>query len=113
MPHHFDFNAFEKSSIKELEIANLAGWLNPITIEYANANFAGTKTTVYWRIKGTSHTFTIPSRELNVISKGDHEAHYRDFLKNFREDLIEWSRTEEQTEWMREYLYMYRNYITF
>lgn len=112
MPHYFDFKVFNKEDIKEIEIRNLEGWVNPITIEYAYANFASTKMTLYWRIKGTAHTFTITATEFNVLSKGDPEKHFSEVLVNFRDEITEWYDSGLPEPWMREYLYMYKNYIT-
>lgn len=111
MPHYFDFKIFEK--INELEIRNLAGWQSSIIIEYAYSNFGKTEMYLYWRVKGTAHTFTITAKEFNQMSKGNPEEHFRQTLKVFRNDIIQWYEDGLPEEWMREYVYMFKNYITF
>ena len=113
MPHYFDFGVFDEKDIKTIEIKNLQGWINPLTLEYVYGNFLDTKMTLYWRIKGTAHTFTIPASHFNKLAKGDTEGHFKKALTTFREDIIEWYNDGAPEEWMREYIYMFQNYITF
>jgi len=113
MPHYFDFNVFKKEDIRNIEIRNLQGWINPLVLEYAYGNFLDTKTTLYWRVKGTAHTFTIPASQFNKLVKGDAETHFRNALTSFREDILDWYNDNAPAEWMREYIYMFKNYITF
>lgn len=111
MPHFFDFSKFDKSNINEIKIHDLDGWVNPLTIEYAYGIFEDGINTLFWRVKGTAHTFTIKSYEFNISSSGDYENHFKIFLNQFRNELDEWHDSENQTEWMRSYLYMFRNFI--
>jgi hypothetical protein len=98
--------------VKELSLS-VKGWVSPLTIEYAYAIFEDGKNTLFWRIKGTAHTFIIDASQFNIMSKGNAESHFINFLTQFRNELDEWADEENQTEWMRSYLYMYRNFITF
>lgn len=113
MPHYFHFDVFDKSEIHELEIINLNGWINNLTIEYGFGNFAATSNTLYWRIKGTAHTFTIPSKEFNLLSKGNYENHFKEVLDIFRKDIITWVNDGLTEEWMREYVFMFQKYISY
>lgn len=110
MPHYFDFSVFD--NLNEIEIHNLAGWINPITIEYAYGDHA-VKSTLFWRVKGTAHTFTIPVRQFNKMSEGNPEEHFREALLVFHKDLKDWYMEGLPEKWMREYIYMFKNYITF
>lgn len=107
MPHHFDFSQFEK--IEETSI-DVIGWNSPLLIEYSYANEVN-DTKLFWRIKGTSHTFTIYVSELNRLSNGDYKNHFQQALTVFREDILEWIASGLQEKWMREYVYMYQKFI--
>jgi hypothetical protein len=109
MPHHCDFSEFDK--IYEIEI-DVIGWVSPLNIEYSYVmDFEDTK--LYWRVKGTTHTFTIPVTELNKISKGNITQHLQQALTVFRDDVVKWTVEGLKEKWMREYSYMYRNFIKF
>ncbi len=82
----------------------------PLIIEYGYG-YVGTLINMFWRVKGTSHTFRIPINQLNEISKGDYENHIEEFLKIFREDYLTWAAQGFSEEWMREYHREYRNHI--
>jgi hypothetical protein len=82
----------------------------PLTVEYGYG-YVGTLINMFWRVKGTSHTFRIPVNQLNEISKGDYENHIEEFLKIFREDYLTWAGQGFSEEWMREYHREYRNHI--
>lgn len=112
MPHYFDFNVFKEGTVKEVELTDSHGWVSPLTIEYAFANFASDTNTLYWRVKGTAHTFTISAKEFNILSKGEFELHFKEALKMFRDDMVAWYNQGLPEEWMREYVFMYSNYIS-
>jgi len=80
------------------------------TVEYGYG-YVGTLINVFWRIKGTQHTFRIPLLQLDEISKGDYESHIERFLEIFREDYLSWAAQGFSEEWMRDYHKEYRNYI--
>lgn len=82
----------------------------PLTIEYGYGH-AGTIINMFWRVKGTSHTFRIPITQLNEISKGDYESHIEEFLEIFMQDYLEWATQGFPEEWMREYHQEYKNCI--
>lgn len=113
MPHIYDFNKCI-GEIKEVKI-NPKGWRNPITIEYgiAQHNPHDPMLSVVWRIKGTTHTFSIYERRLNLISHSNYEAHFCETLENFREDYLSWFREEEyrDVEWKYDYQKQYGNLI--
>lgn len=110
MPHIFDFE--KVANIKTSEVYPI-GWISPIMIEYGNAqvkpfdNFIS----VCWRIKGTTHTFTIPLKNINFISKGQYDIHFKEVLEKFLEDYKEWEKTEFQYEWQQQYREQYERFI--
>lgn len=113
MPYNFDFNK-KLSSIKTMVITP-RGWINPITIEYcsAQARVFDTMISVCWRVKGTTHTFTIYENRLNKISEGDYAKHFTETLELFREDYLSWFTQEEYSgcEWREEYRQQYEKFI--
>ena len=113
MPFIFDFNT-SLSDITSVEV-NPKGWKNPITVEYvvAQAHKYDTTVSVVWRVKGTSHCFTIGEQRLNVISNGDYKKHFTEALENFREDYLSWFRDPEyeNAEWKYEYRDQYGKFI--
>jgi len=109
MPHHYDFSCFD--NIKNLTI-DIVGWKNPINIEYAYS-YEGDIPKLYWRIKGTTHTFVISLEELNAYSSGDYELHFQQALTVFRSDILKWVSDGATEKWMREYIFMYKKFINF
>lgn len=113
MPNNFDFSRCN-DEIKSMEV-NPRGWINPLTIEYstAHANKYDTMLSVVWRIKGTSHTFTIYERRLNIISNANYKKHFEEALEGFREDYLSWFTDEKyaECEWKYKYRDQYERLI--
>ena len=113
MPFNFDFNN-KLTDIKTIDISP-NGWKCPITIEYcmAQARPYDTMVSVCWRVKGTSHTFTIYENRLNLISNGDYSKHFKEALELFRQDYLSWFTLEEyeNCEWRDEYKQQYSRFI--
>lgn len=113
MPHIYNFNNCI-GPIKEVVI-NPKGWVNPITIEYGVTQHTkyDPMLSVVWRIKGTTHTFSIYERRLNVLSHSNYEAHFTEALENFREDYLNWFKSEEykDVKWKYDYEKQYGKLI--
>jgi len=110
MPHHVNFDTLE-NQLSDVDIMDIdvIGWKKPLQIEYVYVKDHVNK--LFWRVKGTTHTFTIELEQLNKISQGDYVLHFQQALTVFRDDLIKWAAEGLTEKWMREYLYMYKNYI--
>ena len=110
MPHHVDFSKLNNaiSDVKTLNV-DVIGWKTPLTIEYVYMNQGIAE--LWWRVKGTTHTFTIPINELNAMSNGDYVTHFQQALTVFRSDLIDWATKGLKEEWQREYHYMFRAFL--
>ena len=106
MPFHKDFN--ELWGQGEMKVAPKK-W-KPLTVEYGYG-YVGTLINMFWRVKGTKHTFRVPLNQLNEVSKGDYENHIEQFLEVFREDYLSWVAQGLSEEWMRDYHREYRNII--
>ncbi len=113
MPHIFDFSKCI-TEIKTVEIQP-KGWIGPLVIEYGEAqvNKYDPMLSVVWRVQGTTHTFTIYERRLNMISHANYKAHFTEALENFREDYLSWFEQEgwEETPWVKEYQQQYGRLI--
>ena len=74
MPFKYDFNNC-LNDVKTIDVEP-EGWKGPITIEYGVAQKTpyDTQLSVVWRIKGTTHTFAMYERNLNVISHGTYHG---------------------------------------
>lgn len=114
MPYNFDFSKRLSDDIKTITISP-EGWVNPIIIEYcsAQARQFDTMISVCWRVKGTSHTFTIYENRLNKISNGNYADHFKETLELFREDYISWFTDEKYKgcEWRDEYKKQFEKFI--
>lgn len=113
MPFIFNFeNSLNK--IKEIKICP-RGWKENIIIEYceAQAHKYDTMISICWRVKGTTHTFTIYENKLNQISNGDYAKHFTEILENFRKEYISWFKEEKykNCEWKWEYKKQYGKFI--
>lgn len=114
MPFVYDFN----DAIDEIHTVDIEpkGWKSPITIEYtvAQAHRFDPVVSVVWRVKGTTHTFTIGEQRLNQISNGNYKKHFTEALEAFRADYIDWFTDEmyKDAEWKNEYKQQYGRYIT-
>lgn len=84
MPHHVDFSKFE--NVHELNI-EVIGWQNPTTIEYTFQSNSF-ETALFWRVKGTTHTFVITLSEFNSLAGGEIELHFQQALTVFRDDRM-------------------------
>lgn len=82
----------------------------PIKIEYGYS-YVGTLINMFWRVKGTRHTFRIPVNQLNEHSQGNYEKHIEEFLEIFRNEYLSWVAQGLSEEWMREYHNEYKNCI--
>jgi hypothetical protein len=113
MPYIFDFNKCI-NGVKTIDV-NPKGWRGPLTIEYGVAQNSkyDTQVSVVWRIKGTSHTFTIYERRLNVISHANYKKHFEEALEGFREDYLSWFKDKEYdgVDWKYEYKSQYGDLI--
>lgn len=110
MPNNFDF-----SEIKDLTIieVNPDGWVKPLFIEYGTLNDIKIfgKMSYYWRVKGTTHTFVIPTVRMDYLSGGNYKQHFKDVLEIFREDYINWEKEGFITKWSKEYFNQYSKFI--
>lgn len=84
----------------------------PIAIEYGY-DYISTLLYLFWRIKGTSHTFRISYPEVMQMTGGDYEKHISEFLKKFRLEYLGWANAGFTESWMREYHEEYKNFIEF
>lgn len=109
MPHYVDFSDY--IDVQEFEL-DVIGWSNPLTIEYVYVDEL-IETKLYWRVKGTAHTFTIGLNEFQRLSKGDTISHFQQTLTIFRDDIVSWAAAGAKEKWMREYIYMFKNHINF
>lgn len=115
MPFIFDFNVFDKEEIHTVEISP-DGWNGPITIEYcvAQAHKFDTMLSVVWRVKGTTHCFTIEEQRINRLSHGgEYKDHFKKALEGFRKDYLSWFKEEEykDCDWKYEYQKQYGRFI--
>lgn len=91
------------------------GWVLPLYVEYGIAQVReyDPQMSVVWRVKGSSHTFTIYENRLNIISNGDYKKHFELALTNFAKDYRMWFKDEEYegVEWKYGYLNDIGRYI--
>ena len=113
MPFVFDFNT-SLSDMTSIEVSP-KGWTLPVIVEYviAQAHRYDTTLSVVWRVKGTTHCFTIGEQRLNVLSNGDYKRHFTETLENFRKDYLSWFKDPEyeNAEWKYEYQQQYGGFI--
>jgi len=113
MPHIFDFsNCMEEVHTVTV---NPKGWRGPLVIEYGLAQNSkyDTQTSIVWRIKGTTHTFSIYERKINVLSNGIYKDHFEEVLTNFRDDYLSWFRDPmyKDVKWKYDYQKQYGDLI--
>jgi len=113
MPYVFDFTRCI-GDIKTVEV-NPDGWRGPLVVEYGIAQNSkyDTQLSVIWRVQGTTHTFTIYERRLNVISHANYKKHFEEALEGFRKDYLSWFSDEAYADagWKYEYESQYGNLI--
>lgn len=108
MPHHVDFSLLD-NDIEKCQISCI-GWKNPITLEYTYV-IIDDDSYLYWRVFGTTHTFTISVNELNRMSKGNITEHFQQALTVFRDDIINWAASGCKESWQREYIYIFTKFL--
>lgn len=113
MPFLFDFNE-ARGDVHEVDVSP-NGWKCPLKIEYvvAQAHRYDTMASVVWRIKGTTHCFTIEEQQLNHLTHGDYKEHFTKALEGFRLDYLSWFRDDmyRDCDWKYEYRKQYGNII--
>lgn len=112
MPFVYDFSkAF--TPVKTVDVRP-DGW-KPVTVEYVTGqpNIYDTMQSVCWRVKGTTHTFTIYERRLNQISHGDYAGHFKEALEGFRKDYNNWQSDPKYAGcgWVDEYVGQFSAFI--
>ena len=77
MPFCFDFN-LAHGDVHTVELSP-DGWKSPIFVEYivAQAHRYDTMRSIVWRVKGTTHSFTIEEQRLNHLTHGNYKAHFK------------------------------------
>lgn len=111
MPFNYDFN--KVSNVKTVNI-NPNGWINPITIEFGigRPHIYDNFPSIIWRVKGTTHCFTIYEPRINFISKGNYEEHFKEVLEKFKDDYLSWkSEQYKNCSWVDEYRKQYSRFI--
>lgn len=109
MPFKYDWESISDS--KEMTLESVPGW-RAVTIEYTRERYNLNEIDLYWRIKGTNHTFVTTDRDLGKYT--DIDTYFRDALISFKEELLLWAReinSGRGEPWMGEYLVMYKSYI--
>lgn len=114
MPFIFNFDNCI-GDIQEVTISP-KGWKPNLVIEYgpAQANRYDPLGSVVWRIKGTTHTFSIYEKELNErVKNRNYGEHFKEVLEEFRKDYLSWWTDKEYDgcEWREEYRKQYGNLI--
>ena len=113
MPFVFDFKPY-LSEIHTVDVSP-KGWKSTVTVEYiiAQAHRYDPVVSVVWRVKGTSHCFTIGEQRINLISNGNYKKHFTETLENFRKDYLSWFKDEEyrNAEWKYEYERQFGRFI--
>lgn len=99
MPHIFDFNKL--SNVKQIRL-KLEGWIDPLFVEYGIGQYKDLNS-YFWRVKGTNHTFVIPTTRINYLSSGNYDTHFKKVLSVFRQDYMEWKANNFSADWMQEY----------
>ena len=98
MPNIRDFSTLTHT--KSLGL-NPSGWINPTIIEYGLST--DPVNSYFWRVKGTIHTFIIPTIRLDFLSEGDYKKHFESTLEQFREEYLFWATQNFYLPWQREY----------
>jgi len=110
MPNNFDFSKVE--NIKTIEVSP-TDWVSPLYVEYGiyRGIETGEVISYCWRVKGTLHTFIIPTIRLDFISSGDYKKHFENALAVFAQDYLSWKSEGFLTEWSREYQKQFGRFI--
>jgi len=108
MPYNYDFSVLE--NIKTVEVFP-AGWISNLSIEYG-AGERGWVPHIFWRVKGTEHTFVIPTASMEFLSSGNYQKHFNETLETFRENYIEWYSSGFEIDWQQEYRDQFSRFIS-
>jgi hypothetical protein len=106
MPFHKNFDELDYTGEYHVEPD---GW-EPLTIEFGYENI-GNAQYLFWRVKGTRHTFKLPVSQFTYQSNGDPGKYFREFLENFREEMLGWTVQGITAEWVYEYTKEYNSYV--
>jgi hypothetical protein len=106
VPNTKDFSIL--TNVKTINI-NPRGWICPLMIEYGISNEP--VYSYFWRVKGTTHTFIIPTLRLDYLSEGDYKKHFEETLEQFREEYLSWKAQNFYLPWQIEYEQQFRYFI--
>lgn len=113
MPFIYDFH----DAPDEMHTTTVSpkGWNCPVVVEYvvAHAHDYDPMASVVWRVRGTSHCFTIYEQRLNHISHGDYKKHFQEALEGFAKDYNSWfsDKQYEGCGWRDEYEKQFGRFI--
>lgn len=117
MPFVYDFSKCmgdKKDNVFSVEVSP-KGWREGIVVEYgvAQAHDYDPVKSIVWRVRGTSHTFTIYEQTINRLSHGDYKKHFEEVLERFRLDYLQWFELDEykEADWKYEYESQYGKLI--
>jgi len=99
MPYNYDFSKL--NNVKEV-IVHVNGWVDPLIIQYG-IGYHAENLSYFWRIKGTKHTFVIPTMRMDYLTEGKYAQHFKETLEVFLEDFNQWAKEGFKTEWMQAY----------
>lgn len=109
MPFKYDWD--EAGEISSIEVNNIEGWKD-LTIEYTYVLFNLGTIDIYWRIKGTDHTFV--AKDSDFFKFTSPREYFKSSLSQFKSELLEWARdinNGEGAPWMGEYILMFKDYV--
>ncbi len=107
MPHNVNFSKVK--GISEITI-NPQGWVNPLIIEYGKSDY-GVTPSIFWKVKGTLHTFVMPTVRLEYLSSGNYAEHFEKVIKGFREEYMGWKDDGFKVQWQQHYREQYKKFI--
>lgn len=90
MPFIYDFSDAQ-DNVHTVEVSP-KGWKGSVVVEYviAHAHEYDPMASVVWRVKGTTHCFTIGEQRLNHLSHGNYKKHFQEALEGFGADYNSW-----------------------
>jgi hypothetical protein len=106
MPNDYDIGKLKNIKIMETTPNE---WVAPLFIEYGvHYDYIPM---IYWRVKGTQHTFTIPMQRLDFLSSGNYKEHFERALEVFRDDYLQWSKDNFDIDWKQDYEKQFNKFI--
>lgn len=106
MPTDYNFSHLDVETVQ----MDIPGW-KPLEIEFAVSNYVTQEQQIFWKVKGTNHTFRTFLSYMMAQYGENYEKHFEETLIEFRDNYKKWEEAEFEYPWMEEFRQGFESFI--